>query len=142
MPVARDANGGLVVSDLPSLAAPPARASVSSAPSESVPASERDAIEDVVSRFMELYLAGDAGGLVVADAGRVCGSARSISGTSSSMWCRWRSLARRRGSVREVLATVRAKDAAGATLALRYRLRLVREDRWLVAAVNTTEKAG
>ena len=47
------------------------------------------------------------------------------------------------GRVREVLATVRAEDAAtGATYGLRYRLRLVREDRWLVAAVNTTEKAG
>ena len=45
--------------------------------------------------------------------------------------------------MREVLATVRAKDAmTGATYGLRYRLRLVREDRWLVAAVNTTEKAG
>ena len=47
------------------------------------------------------------------------------------------------GRVREVLATVRAKDAAtDATHGLRYRLRLVREDRWLVAAVNTTKKAG
>ena len=38
--------------------------------------------------------------------------------------------------------SVRAKDAAGVTYGLRYRLRLVREDRWLVAAVNTTRKGG
>ena len=42
-----------------------------------------------------------------------------------------------------MLATVRARDAAtGATYGLRYRLELVREDRWLVAAVNSTKKAG
>jgi hypothetical protein len=52
-------------------------------------------------------------------------------------------LAPAQGRVREVLASVRARDAAtGATYGLRYRLELVREDRWLVAAVNTTKKAG
>ena len=45
-----------------------------------------------------------------------------------------------RGRSRDVLATVRARDAAtGASYGLRYRLELVREDRWLVAAVNTKE---
>ena len=42
------------------------------------------------------------------------------------------------GRERVVLATVRARDAAsGGVFSLRYRLRLVREDRWYVAAVNT-----
>ena len=36
----------------------------------------------------------------------------------------------------------RLDGATGAMYGLRYRLRLVREDRWLVAAVNTTKKAG
>ena len=42
------------------------------------------------------------------------------------------------------VATVRARDVAtGAVYGLRYRLRLVREDRWYVAAVNqTTPKEG
>ena len=45
--------------------------------------------------------------------------------------------------MREVLATVRARDAAtGAAYGLRYRLRLVREDRWLVAAVNHDPEGG
>jgi hypothetical protein len=42
-----------------------------------------------------------------------------------------------RGPARDVLATVRARDGASrAVYALRYRLRLVRGDRWLVADVN------
>ena len=48
---------------LPSLAAPPARASVPASSLESVPARERGAIEDVVRRFLSAYLAGDAGAL-------------------------------------------------------------------------------
>ena len=37
----------------------------------------------------------------------------------------------------------RARDAATRVVyGLRYRLRLVREDRWLVAAVNTTTRRG
>ena len=45
-----------------------------------------------------------------------------------------------KGRVRDVLATVRARDAVtGATYGLRYRLRLVREDRWYVAAINENE---
>src|SRR3954454_16455962 len=41
VPVARDARGALVVSDLPSLTAPPARASMPELPVESLSASER-----------------------------------------------------------------------------------------------------
>ena len=83
VPVARDARGGLVVSDLPSLAAPPARASVPASSMESLPAGERGPIEDVVSRFLRAYLAGDAGGWRSL-CPRACGSARSVSGTSWS----------------------------------------------------------
>ena len=36
--------------------------------------------------------------------------------------------------------SARRDAATGATYGLRYRLRLVREDRWLVAAVNTTRR--
>ena len=45
------------------------------------------------------------------------------------------------GRTRSVLATVRARDVQSrAVYALRYRVRLVRRDRWYVAAVNTTQK--
>jgi hypothetical protein len=41
------------------------------------------------------------------------------------------------GRRRTVLATVRARDqAGGGVFSLRYRLLLVREDRWYVAAIN------
>ncbi len=90
---------------------------------------------------MELYLAGDAGGLVwLTPAGVRIGALDQRHELVDVV-----SLALAvppSGQVREVLVTVRAKDAAGATLAMRYQLELVREDRWLVAAVNTTEKAG
>jgi hypothetical protein len=141
VPVARDARGGLVVSDLPSLAAPPARASVPAVPVESLPLGERGPIEDVVSRFMRSYLAGGAGGLgYLVPAGRIgaLGQRHELVDVTSLAL-----LAPAQGRVRELVATVRAKDAAtGATYGLRYRLELVREDRWLVAAVNTTTRKG
>jgi hypothetical protein len=41
------------------------------------------------------------------------------------------------GTTRDVLATVRARDVeTKATFSLRYRVRLVRGDRWYVAAIN------
>src|SRR4051794_30401096 len=52
VPVARDEHGGLAVSDLPSFAAPPARATVTARATEAVPAAERAAIEDVTSRYL------------------------------------------------------------------------------------------
>ena len=142
VPVARDSRGGLVVSDLPSLAAPPARGSVTPALTESLPVSERAPIEDVVSRFLRAYLAGDAGGLsfYVPAGVRIgaLGQRHELVDVTSLVLT-----APAQGRARAVLATVRAKDAAtGASYGLRYRLRLVREDRWLVAAVNSSEKAG
>ena len=143
VPVARDARGGLVVSDLPSLAAPPALASVPAPAAESLPAGERGPIEDVVSRFLRRVPGRRRRASCRSSRRAGCGSARSahehelVDVTSLAL------LAPAQGRVREVLATVRARDAAtGATYGLRYRLRLVREDRWLVAAVNTTKKAG
>src|SRR4051812_38275647 len=65
VPVARDARGGLVVSDLPSLSAPPALASVPAPSTESVPAGERGPIEDLVSRVLRSYLGGGRGGVLV-----------------------------------------------------------------------------
>ena len=136
VPVARDARGGLVVSELPSLAAPPARASVAATAMESVPAGERGAIEDVVSRFLGAYLAGDPGGLsYLVPAGTRIGALGQphelVDVVSLAL------AAPAKGQTREVIAVVRARDeATRVTYGLRYRLRLVREDRWLVAAVN------
>jgi hypothetical protein len=141
VPVARDLRGRLVVSDLPSLSAPPARASVPAAATESIPARERGALEDVVSRFLTAFMAGDAGGLrYYAPAGvqidALAQRHKLVDVVSMAL------AAPAKGRVREVLATVRAKDATGVTYGLRYPLELVREDRWLVAAVNRDQKGG
>ena len=140
VPVARDATGGLVVSDLPSFAAPPARASVDADAAEPLPVSERAAIEPVVSRFLAAYVAGDASAieyLVPADV-RIAapGPGLEFAGVASLELA-----APAAGRRRTVLATVRARDqASGGVFSLRYRLLLVREDRWYVAAIN--EKGG
>ena len=142
VPVARDARGGLVVSDLPSLAAPPARASVPATSLESLPAGERGAIEDVISRFLRAYLAGDAGALAyLVPAGVRIGALGQphelVDVVVAGAWRR-----RRRAACARCWRRCGPRTRTGVTYGLRYRLRLVREDRWLVAAVNTTKKAG
>ncbi len=142
VPVARDGGGGLVVSDLPAFAAPPARGSVEAASSEPLPGPERAPIEDVLSRFLRAYLAGDARELeyLVPAGARVSalGQRNQLLGIVSLSLA-----APPAGREREVLATVRARDVAtDAVYSLRYRVRLVRGDRWYVAAVNTTPRGG
>jgi len=140
VPVARDAAGGLVVSDLPSFAAPPARASVDREAAESLPVSERAAIEPVVSRFLAAYVAGDASGLeyLVPAGVRIAAPAP---GLEFAGLVSLELAAPPAGRRRTVMATVRARDQqGGGAFSLRYRLRLVREDRWYVAAIN--EKGG
>jgi len=142
VPVARDGRGGLVISDLPSFAAPPERASLETAPVEPLATGERTGIEDVLSRFFRAYLAGDARELeYLVPAGERIGALGQrhelLDVTSLSL------AAPAVGRKREVVATLRARDVATrAVYALRYRLRLVRRDRWYVAAVNTTTRQG
>ena len=141
VPVARDSHGGLVVSELPSLAAPPARASVPASSLESVPARERGAIEDVVRRSLSAYLAGDAGELAYyarsgVRIGALDAAHELVEVVSLAL------LAPAEGRTRLVLATIRARDAAGVGYQLAYRVELVREDRWLVAAVDSTTRKG
>jgi hypothetical protein len=140
VPVARGETGGLVVSDLPSFAAAPAHASVDPVEPESLPVSERAAIEPVVSRFLTAYVAGDASAIeyLVPAGVRIAapGPGLEFSGVVSLELA-----APAAGRGRIVLATVRARDrAGGGVFSLRYRLVLVREDRWYVAAIN--EKGG
>ena len=61
VPVARGADRGLAVYDLPSLAPDPPRATVDAADTEPLAGAERDAISDVLARFFRGYLAGDTG---------------------------------------------------------------------------------
>jgi hypothetical protein len=137
VPVARDARGGLVVSDPPSLVAPPARGVVDAPELEPVAAGEQAGIEDVLQRFFSAYLAGDARGLtyLLTPGTRVGALAQRyelLSVTSLAL------AAPAKGDRRVVWATVRARDAGTkASYGLRYRVTLVRSDRWYVAAVNS-----
>src|SRR4051812_40262104 len=138
VPVARDARGGLVVYDLPSLA--PAPEPARDAPPVGDPLTdggERAAITDVLTRFLRAYLAGDRAGLSYlvpagTHVGAVAGgfellAVRSITAVGSVS-----------GGVRRVLVTVDVRDRVSrAVMALRYRVRLVRRDRWYVAELNT-----
>lgn len=136
VPVARDRRGGLVVYDLPSFASAPVRATVGAPELEPLLGSERAAITDVLVPFLRAYLAGDSNGLaylvppgthITAAAGRW-----ELIGLSSLS-----ALGPATDAGRVVLATVQARDEQlRVTYSLRYRVRLVRRDRWYVAGLN------
>jgi Conjugative transposon protein TcpC len=142
VPVTRDSGGGLVVDALPSFAAPPARAQVEPASLDPLSGSDAGAIEDVLTRFFQAFLAGDDQQLsyFVPPGVRIgaLGQSVEMAGLVSFL-----QLAPAASRAREVLVTVRARDAAsGATYTLSYRVRLVRDDRWLVAALNNASRTG
>jgi hypothetical protein len=140
VPVARDAGGGLVVYDLPSFSAPPSRGRAQTVELEPISGAEGAEVEDVLTRFFRAFLAGRSADLeYFVPAGVRLGALAqryelvdvdSVEQIGASG-----------GRTRSVLATVRARDAESrAVYALRYRVGLVRRDRWYVAAVNTTQK--
>lgn len=142
VPVGRDAAGGLVVYDLPSFTAAPARAAVDAPELEALAAGERAGVEDVVTRFLRAFLAGRGDELeyLVPAGTRVPALSRAFGLVGVDAVDQ---LGPARGRARWVVATVRARDVqTRAVFPLRYRLRLVKADRWYVAAVNTTPKEG
>ena len=137
VPVARDGVGGLVVYDLPSLSAPPGRATVPEVEAESLAPADEGAITDVLTRFLRAFLAGRAADLeFFVPAGVHIGALAQryeLVGVDSLA-----QIGAGSPRARTVLIAVRARDAGtGAVYALRYRLRMVRRDRWYVAAVNS-----
>jgi len=142
VPIARDEAGGLAVDDLPSFSSAPARATVGAPEAGPLLGDERAAIEDVLRPFLRDYLAGDTAGLayLVPPGARIAAAAGSrelLDLTSITTT----EPATRAGRV--VLVGVQARDARSrATYALRYRLRLVKRERWYVAEVNGAHGAG
>jgi hypothetical protein len=142
VPVARDAHGGLVVHDLPSVAPAPLRAAVEPEQGAALVGTERTVLADVLTRFLRAYLAGDSAGLaylvpagtrIAATAGGFellhLGSLSALEGGTDAR--------------RLVLATVHVRDRTSrATYALRYRIELVRRDRWYVGAINPGREVG
>lgn len=135
VPVARDQHGGLAVFDLPSFAAAPPRPGQTAA-EELVPLTggATEEIGDVVGRFMEAYLAGsDSKSLAyyLVPTARV----RSIGGGLSLASVQ--EIAQRPTAPDgELVVTARVRDAISRTVfPQRYRLTVVKRDRWYVAAV-------
>lgn len=135
VPVARDPRGALAVYDLPSFTAPPAVAVDSAEPAAPLSGAGSRAIADLTTRFLRAYLAGgDEAKLAyfLAPSARITQmpvglEVAEIGGIDEVETA---------GSGRTVIASVSVRDVdTGARYALRYRLDLVREDRWHVAAV-------
>jgi hypothetical protein len=142
VPVARDDRGGLVVYDLPAFAESPALGQVEAAEYEPLTGADAAPVEDVLVRFFRAFLAGRSDELeYLVPAGVRIGALEDpveLVGVDSIAELE---PARRDG--RLVLATVRARDPESkAVYALRYRVQLVRGDRWYVAAINTTRQGG
>jgi hypothetical protein len=136
VPVARDAAGGLAVYDLPSFAAASPRTSAGPTDGEPLIGDERAAVEDVVGRFMRAYLAGDTGGLsyLVPPGTRIAAAAGRFELVELGSITRLGAPAR---DERLVLVRVHARDSLSRALyALRYRVGMVRRDRWYVADIN------
>jgi hypothetical protein len=141
VPVARDDAGGVIVDELPSFAAAPARATTAPREDEPLIGADRGAIEAVLGRFLRAYLAGDTGALsyLVAPGVRIAATAdrlelRSLAAITT--------IAPASAARRAVLATVHARDPqARALYVLRYRVELVRRDRWYVAAINAGKRS-
>jgi hypothetical protein len=142
VPLGRDGHGGLVVYDLPAFAAAPARAQVRAVEHEPLTGADAAPIEDVLTRFFRAFLAGRSDELeyLVPTGVRIGALADPVELVGVDSIAELEP-ARERG--RLVLVTVRARDLqTRAVYPLRYRVRLVRGDRWYVAAINTTRQGG
>lgn len=140
VPVARDKRGGLVVNDLPSLAPAPRQAKAGSPAGDSLLGDDRDAIEEVLTRFLRAFVSGDREGLVyLSPPGTTIEAVRG--GFELVDLGSLTSLGPENARQRLVLAVARVRDRqSGATYALRYRVQLVRLDRWYVAALNGSQE--
>lgn len=137
VPIQRDASGGLLVYDYPSFEAAPARADAPAIDTRILPAEEREAIEDVLRRFLTAYLAGREGALAYfLPPGRELEAVgeRYVVEELEDV----KSVGPEEGPQRTVVAVVRARDKrTRAAYLLRYQAVLVYRDRWLVARVNS-----
>jgi Conjugative transposon protein TcpC len=139
VPVARDKSGGLVVDDLPSFAAPPARAQPPEPETAQLSTADQQEIGDVLQHFLAAFLEGRSGDLeyFVPPGVRILAlGGYELAGMSSLV-----AVGPVTGAKRTVLVTVRANQAnSWAEFPLRYRVALVKRDRWYVAAINASGK--
>ena len=139
VPVATDANGGLAVFAQPSFSPLPPLAETGGEPVQTIDPQVQAQLEDLLGRFFRIYLGGPSeeltyfappGSHLRAVAGRFDRIVLvGITGSGPQS-----------GNRVAVVATVRARTA-GATDLLSYRVRLQRQARWYVAAVNADERS-
>lgn len=136
VPVARDHDGGLVVFDLPSLSAPPPKGTAEAPEPVALSGADARPVEDLTKRFLSAYLAGgDRAELayLLAPGARLVRMPQGLEVVAVDQL--GRDARPPRGQL-AVSALVRVRDrASGAVLSLRYRLTLVRHERWYVRAV-------
>jgi len=144
VPVARDERGGLVVYDLPSFAPVAGVGRVSAVQSEPLLDPEREQIEDVLGRFFRAYLTGATDELTYlvppgVRIGAVAGRFALVSPISVAE----PTTGARSGDARQVLVTLQARDVRSRVVhTVRYRVDLVRRERWYVATVNDASGQG
>jgi hypothetical protein len=140
VPITRDDRGGLAVYDLPSFGPVPKLAAADPPDADPLLTTDRGAIAGVLTAFLRSYLVGDAAGLAYlvppgTRTNAAAGHLLLIDLTSVG------TVGLASQSALTVLANVQARDPRTRTIyALRYRVRLVRRDRWYVADVNGTGK--
>lgn len=137
VPVARDRGGGLAVFDLPSLSAPPPAGEAPAAEPQPLSGTEAGAMTDVVRRFLSTYLAG--GG--PSDLAYFLVPGASVTPMPPGLQVVSLEQVGQAGPATAsgvpAVASVRVRDrSSGAVYPLRYRLELVRRDRWYVAALG------
>ena len=120
----------------PSLVAVPAAAGVDVERLQPLAGTEAGAIEALIARFLPAYLSATSSGelsYLLAPGVEVAplGGALSVVGAPSIS-----QLGAGEGPTREVLASVKVTEEGGGVYPATYRLRLVRHERWYVAAVE------
>jgi hypothetical protein len=134
VPVGRDSRGGLSVFDLPSVSPPPPSGDVSGDSRAPLTGVDAGPISDVVERFLRAYLVGGGAAELayyIAPGARITQMPRGLRVVGVDGLDQ---LGGQDGPARVVVASVRARDVVtGGEYPLRYRLRLVRRDRWYVA---------
>jgi hypothetical protein len=134
VPVARDEHGGLVVFDLPAFSAPPGTGRVVASEPVPLTGGEAEAIGDVVRRFLEAYVGGaapDSLSYYLTPQARVAPMGAGLQLASVE------EIAREPDApAGELLVSVRVREAMSRTVyPQRFRLTVVKRDRWYVAAV-------
>jgi hypothetical protein len=137
VPIARDERGGLAVYDLPAFSAPPPAGQIASEEPAPLTGADAEAVRDVAGRFLEAYLSG-AGPASLAY--YLVPGARVAPMRPQLRLMAVEEIARdREAPAGQQAVAVRVRVRDGLTRAIypqRYRLVVVKRDRWYVAAVT------